>query len=526
MTRTARRLAALALAAVVLAGCRVDVRVDVVSDEEGRGTVRVVAVLDGEAARAVGGASELRVDDLVAAGWVVDAPVATEDDGLVLVAAKPFGSPDQLREVLAEVSGPDGPYADLTLEIDRPFARTEVRLVGRLDGSVGVEPFLDPDVAALLGGLPLGRPIEEIESDIGAPIGTAVGLELGVSLPGGVTRAPGADPAGTALPVDPVAGAPDAVWRTDLAADEPVPVLATGQVRRWAPVALVFGALGSLALAVLVLAFALVVGLRRRRRRRVAARRAAESPSAGPPSPSPPPVGGAVPRGRARGAPRPAPPASGEPGAGTEPAAVPPPLELVILGAPGVVFSVVDEVGERLVPFVRARGGELDDDAIAGAHAAAIAGELSTAELWSTLGIAGDPAVLDEEYLGSFQLAPGLREFAGRARDRGYSVAAVVDAPAAWAQILRTVFRLGDVLDPWVTSADAGARPPDGGLVEAARRIVGVPAASCLVIDSSREMLDAAHAAGFGTAWCTATGRSVDAPGHGIVRGLEGLLGG
>jgi hypothetical protein len=155
------------------AGCQVEVDVvDVVTDEPGRGTVEV----DGRARRR-GGRPPRRASTSCARRPRSKPPAgrstsrSTSDDGAVLVAASPFGSPAELREVLDEISGPDGPYADLGLRVDRSFARTEYRFEGVLDGSVGIDAFADPGVAAALDGSPSGsistssRPSWELRSD-------------------------------------------------------------------------------------------------------------------------------------------------------------------------------------------------------------------------------------------------------------------------------------------------------------------------------------------------------------------------
>jgi FMN phosphatase YigB (HAD superfamily) len=443
---------------------------------------------------------QVRLDDVAAGGWVVGDPVVDDDGAATFTASKPFSRPDELPEVLAEISGPDGPFADLGLELARPFARTRYRVEGALDGSVGVDAFADPDVAAALGGLPFGRDLAELEGELGGPVGERVRLRLGVSLPGG---AEGSTVAADGGVVDvPTGPGGVAVWTTDLAAEAPVPVIATSEELRAAPLAWAGAAAGLVLLALVVLLVGLWRAAGRRRRRR----RAARMTAAPTPARAPAPAAGAADDGVDDDAERPA-------------------LRMVILGAPGVVFGVVDEVEELLVPFARARGSELPAEAIAELHAAACLGRLAPAELWGQLGVDGDPAALDEAYLGGFSLAPGVRDFAERARERGYTVGCVADGPEGWSDHLREVFHLAGLVEPWVATAEVGARPPAIGPIEAVRRTAGVPAASCLVIDAHLPTLDVVRRAGFGTAWSTSTGRAADAPGHALLRGVDGLLG-
>ena len=520
MTRSRRRVVALVAAALlVLTGCRADVTVAVDVGEDGAGEVEVTVALDAEAVARTEGLDELRTDDLLDAGWTVAEPVSTDDGGLVLSASKPFVDPADLTAVLREVSGPAGPYAQLGLAVDRPFARTDLRFEGVLDGTVGVEAFADPAVAAALDGLPFGTDLAALEAELGAPAGSFVGLELVVSMPG--------DPVDDAEATGALADDGTLRWSTDLAADAPVPVLAVAEVERTQPLVLLAVAALLVGLLVLLLVARLVVGLRRRRRRRRAARQERRRAAEVEPLPDdehvrvvePGPVAVGEPDLAADEVAEGAAAATGAAGGASSG------LQMVVIGGPGTAFGVRDEVDE-LVAFARSQGSLLEYPKIADRHAAASRGSLSTSELWEALGVPGDAAALDAEFLGRYQLTPGLREFVVRARDRGYRVAYLGDGPAAWAAHLRRSFRLDELVDPWVVSADIGAVLPSIAMFEGLRRIATVDPPNCLVIDDRLRVLEAARELGYGTAWFTPSGRATEAPGHSIIRGFADLLSG
>jgi HAD superfamily hydrolase (TIGR01509 family) len=519
-----RRLVALLMVGLfVVGGCRADATVTVVVDDEhGSGRVHVDVELDREALDRLEGIEQLRFDDLIAAGWEVDPAVELDDGGATVAARKPFADPAGMVEVLDEVSGPDGPYSRLGLRIERSFARTEYRFEGVLDGSVGVEPFADPALAAALDGMPFGLDLGELEAQLGVPVGSRVGLRLQVALPGSgngegqVTFTSYVDSDGRSHSV--------AVWETDLAADAPVPVLDTTSETRVQSIVLVVAAAAFAALFLFILLLWLVVGLRRRRRRRRAARVAAATPrpidGATRRDPDDTPVPASAPPGAPEGG---VPEAAAAPDGEEEAEQGPPPLKLVVIGGPGVAFGMRDPVDD-LVAFARAHGSVLEYPRIADHYAEAELGRLSSAELWVAIGAEGDPATLDEELLGQYQLAPGMRDFVIRARSRGFQVAYLGDGPAAWADLFRRSFVLGDLMDPWVVSATVGARLPEPAMLEALRRMSSVEPASCLLIDDRLRVLEAARTAGFGTAWYSPTGRAKEAPGHSIIRGFTDLL--
>lgn len=504
----ARLLVVVLLALLFAASCRADVTVSVAVDDEGAGVVDVQVILDGEAVDRLDGVEDLRIDDLVDAGWDVREPVEVDDGGLRFEASKPFADPAELSTILTEISGPAGPYAQLGLTVDRSFGTSDLRFEGVLDGSVGVEAFADPGVAAALDGLPFGTDLAALEAELGVPPGSLVHLNLVVALPGEITESAGADVSTGGSDALGDAGGDDTLrWTTDLAASAPVPVLAASEVTRWMPFVLAAVAIGLGIVAVLLLIARLIVGLRRRRRRRKAAKsrrrdRAAEVAVA---------------------AAQPAPGVDDPAEVVAEEAETEGSLQMVVLGGPGATFSVRDEVDE-LVAFARSNGSLLEYPKIAEAYGDAIRGRLSTGEMWEAIGVDGTPEALDHEFLGRYALTPGLREFIVRARDTGFRVAYLGDAPSAWAAHLRATFVLDDLVEPWVVSGDVGAALPEASLFEALRRIAAIDPANCLFIDDRLRVLEAAHAAGFGTAWFAPAGRAIEAPGHSIIRSFADLL--
>lgn len=172
------------LAAALLAGCQLDVVVDVDVEEGGSGSVTVGVGLDDAAlARAGDLERQLRVDDLAAAGWSVTPPV-DEGDRTWVRATRAFADPEEAAVVLAELTGPEGPFRDFALDVDDGVFGTDYRLRGVVDLTGGPEAFGDEELAAALGGDPFGGTIQDIEQDEGRPIADMVDFQVAVSLPG------------------------------------------------------------------------------------------------------------------------------------------------------------------------------------------------------------------------------------------------------------------------------------------------------------------------------------------------------
>jgi hypothetical protein len=170
------------LTLVTCAGCKLDARVTVDVERSGAGTVSVRVVLDRDAADRLGDpATALRLEDLRAAGWQVDAPAANEL-GVTLNASKRFESPGDLQAVLDEVGGRDGVFRGWSLHVDDGFASTSYSLAGGVHLTGGLEQFSDSDLATALDGLPLGRTPDEMAAALG-PDRDAVTLTVHALLP-------------------------------------------------------------------------------------------------------------------------------------------------------------------------------------------------------------------------------------------------------------------------------------------------------------------------------------------------------
>ena len=184
--RTPLRVWALVLL-LALTACQVRVTAGIDVAADGEGTVRAGVGLDAEALRTVGDlGAALRVDDLRAAGWEVEGP-REEDDGLTWVrAARPFTDVDEARLALSQLSGPDGPFRNLTFERERSFLRTRTRLSGNVDLSGGLTGFADADLRNLVGDTIRLDP-EGLRGELGADLDRAVQVQFEARLPGSVT---------------------------------------------------------------------------------------------------------------------------------------------------------------------------------------------------------------------------------------------------------------------------------------------------------------------------------------------------
>lgn len=235
----------LALLAWATSACQLTLTAGVDVNRDGTGRVVAGVGLDDEAVREVGDLpTALRLDDVRAAGWLVDAP-RKEGDGLTWIrASKPFTEPEQVPAIIAELNGAGGPFRDFRVTRTKSLTRSKTTFSGAVDLAAGLTGLSDPELVAALDDVDLGLDVEGLR----ARFGDRIKVLATVGLPGEVTTNAPARDGGRAL------------WVPELG--QTVQLEASSSAFRVDP------RLPIAAGAALVLATVLLVVLLRRRRRR------------------------------------------------------------------------------------------------------------------------------------------------------------------------------------------------------------------------------------------------------------------
>ncbi len=178
-----RRLLVSLVGALLLAGCRVDVTVDLIIGADGTGDLTVTATADAEVVeQAAGLAEDLRLDDAIAAGWTVEGPTPTDDGGLTVTLGHPVTSAAEATNLLASL-GP--PFTDVHVERTTVDDETTVTLSGRLNLASGFESFADSELLASAGGAPFADELD------GLTPAETMSVVLRADLPGEVVETTG-----------------------------------------------------------------------------------------------------------------------------------------------------------------------------------------------------------------------------------------------------------------------------------------------------------------------------------------------
>jgi hypothetical protein len=182
-----RRLlhAGAALACIVALGaCRVDAQVGVTVDQSGGGEVTVMVTADQAVIDAAPDlVADLRLADLLEAGWQSDGPAVTPGGGATVTLTRPFTRLDDGVAILRQLSGPDGPFGEWTMTRNTTYGITTTSMSGSFRIADGLQTFADAKIVDLLGEAPLATQLQERN----LTLEQVFGLNVTAALPGTAT---------------------------------------------------------------------------------------------------------------------------------------------------------------------------------------------------------------------------------------------------------------------------------------------------------------------------------------------------
>ena len=181
-------------------------------------------------------------------------------------------------------------------------------------------------------------------------------------------------------------------------------------------------------------------------------------------------------------------------------------IDWLIFDAMGVIYSVGDDVGELLVPFIRQRNANTRPERIEAAYLEASLGHISAAEFWNQIGLIADYPEIEIEYLDSqLTLTDGFRSSAEQL-SKQHNLAMLSNDVSDWSRHLRSRFDLDAYFEHYVISGDCGIRKPDDGIYEQLLTRVGAPPSACMFIDDRIKNLTTAKRMGFNTVLFSSAG--------------------
>lgn len=168
---------------------------------------------------------------------------------------------------------------------------------------------------------------------------------------------------------------------------------------------------------------------------------------------------------------------------------------VLVLDAMGVMFRAADDVAELLVPFLQ-QHGRSDIETIEELYIDASLGKLSAAGFWEALDL---DAALEDEYLASHRMTPGLIDFLREGPQLAGSIWCLSNDVGEWSRKLRARFDLARYFDGFVISGDVGFRKPDRAIYQTFLDVSGIQARDAVFVDDRPRNLVAAADVGMRT---------------------------
>jgi hypothetical protein len=182
---------------VLLAGCRVDTRLDISVRDDGSGTLRTTITLDADAVQQLGGptsfARTVPLDDLRAVGWTISPWTRGTRGSQTISLSHPFVDQRDLVRRVVDLAGPNGIVQNPNVTRERGWFSSRDTLSLVVDvRSPKVDIVHDAPLAARLRAA--GYDPALLESQLAVQLVTALHVSVVVHLPGGHTESYDAAP--------------------------------------------------------------------------------------------------------------------------------------------------------------------------------------------------------------------------------------------------------------------------------------------------------------------------------------------
>ena len=167
-------------------------------------------------------------------------------------------------------------------------------------------------------------------------------------------------------------------------------------------------------------------------------------------------------------------------------------MKAIVLDMYGVI---VKQTGDDFVPYVQKIFPNLSTEEIYAPWFKANVGEISSLEVWKSIGFQGDLATIEEAYLKTIELSDGFLDFILKVKPK-YKLAIISNDSSRWSKYLRDKFDIDKYFDVVSISGDLKIKKPDERIFLYTIERLGVNAEDCFYVDDRRSNLGAANRVG------------------------------
>ena len=167
-------------------------------------------------------------------------------------------------------------------------------------------------------------------------------------------------------------------------------------------------------------------------------------------------------------------------------------MKAIVLDMYGVI---VKQTGDDFVPYVQRTFLDLKPEEIYTPWFKADVGELTSLEVWESLGFKGDIEKIEKDYLDTIEIKDGFLDFVSSVSKR-YKLAIISNDSSRWSKYLREKFDINKYFDVISISGDLKIQKPDGRIFQLTIEQLGCKAEDCLYVDDREGNLEAASKVG------------------------------
>lgn len=154
-------------------------------------------------------------------------------------------------------------------------------------------------------------------------------------------------------------------------------------------------------------------------------------------------------------------------------------MKAVVLDMYGVI---VKQTGDDFVPYIQQTFPHLGSEDIHTPWFKADVGELTSLDVWRTLGFQGDLEKIEKNYLDTIEINEGFYDFVSTIR-KNYKLAIISNDSSRWSQYLREKFDLNQYFDAISISGDLKIKKPDEEIFRQTIEQLGCNASDCIYVD-------------------------------------------
>lgn len=170
-------------------------------------------------------------------------------------------------------------------------------------------------------------------------------------------------------------------------------------------------------------------------------------------------------------------------------------MKAIVLDMYGVI---VKQTGDDFVPYVQRTFPDLKPDEIYKPWFKADIGELTSLEVWKSLGFKGDIEKIEKDYLDTIEINECFLDFVS-AVNKHYKMAIISNDSSRWSQYIREKFDINKYFDVISISGDLKIQKPDERIFQITIEQLGCRAEDCLYVDDREGNLDVASKIGMNT---------------------------